>query len=207
MGFEEFYGRKFNVTEAVLIPRPETELLVERCIELLKDVEEPKILDIGSGSGAISITLGKEIPKAMVLGVDISEEALEIANKNKIENEATNVKLMRSDILKSVKYTKFNLIVSNPPYIPDYEYEKLEDKVLKYEPKLALTASNNGLYFYEEISREAPNYLVKNGYLAFEIGYNQGESVKKLMEKNDFTDVGVYYDYAGLERIVIGRLV
>ena len=207
LGFEEFYGRKFNVREGVLIPRPETELLVERCIELLKNTEEPKILDIGSGSGAISITLGKEISKSMVLGVDISEKALEIAKENKELNEANNVKFMKSDILKDVKYTKFNLIVSNPPYIPDYEYEVLEDKVLKYEPKLALTAPNNGLYFYEEISKNAPNHLVKNGYLAFEIGYNQGEAVKKLMEKNDFTDVEVYYDYAGLERMVIGRLV
>jgi len=111
---------------------------------------------------------------------------------------------MKSDILEGVNYKKFNLIVSNPPYIPDYEYEELEDKVLKYEPKLALTAPNNGLYFYEEISKNAPNYLVENGYLAFEIGYNQGEEVKKIMEKNDFRNVEVYYDYAGLERIVIG---
>ena len=207
LGFEEFYGYKFYVDESVLIPRPETELLVEKCIELMGDVEEPKILDIGSGSGAISITLGKELPKSKVLGVDISEKALEVAKKNKVENNANNVKFVKSDILSNVEYNKFNLIVSNPPYIPDYEYEVLEDKVLKHEPKLALTASNNGLYFYEEISKNAPNHLVKNGYLAFEIGYNQGEAVKKIMEKNDFIDVEVYYDYAGLERIVIGRLV
>jgi release factor glutamine methyltransferase len=207
LGFEEFYGYKFYVDESVLIPRPETELLVEKCIELMGDVEEPKILDIGSGSGAISITLGKELSKSKVLGVDISEKALEVAKKNKVENNANNVKFMKSDILSNVEYNKFNLIVSNPPYIPDYEYEVLEDKVLKHEPKLALTASNNGLYFYEEISKNAPNHLVKNGYLAFEIGYNQGEAVKKIMEKNDFIDVEVYYDYAGLERIVIGRLV
>jgi len=204
LGFEEFYGYKFYVDESVLIPRPETELLVEKCIALMENIEEPKILDIGSGSGAISISLGKELTKSMVLGVDISEKALEIAKKNKKINEATNVKFMKSDILEGVNYKKFNLIVSNPPYIPDYEYEELEDKVLKYEPKLALTAPNNGLYFYEEISKNAPNYLVENGYLAFEIGYNQGEEVKKIMEKNDFRNVEVYYDYAGLERIVIG---
>lgn len=206
LGFEVFYGYTFNVDENVLIPRPETELLVERCIELLKGKETPTILDIGSGSGAISITLGKEIPKSKVLGVDISEGALEVAKKNKELNDAVNVKFMKSDILSMVEYKNFDLIVSNPPYIPDYEYEELENKVLKNEPKLALTAPNNGLYFYEEISREAPNYLTTNGYLAFEIGYNQGEAVKKLMEKNNFVGVEVYYDYANLERMVIGKL-
>ncbi|MCS5420334.1 MULTISPECIES: peptide chain release factor N(5)-glutamine methyltransferase [Psychrilyobacter] len=205
LGFEEFYGYKFYVDESVLIPRPETELLVERCIKLMSEIEEPKILDIGSGSGAISISLGKELPKSMVLGVDISEKALAVANKNKAENNAANVKFIKSDILKGVEYKKFNLIVSNPPYIPDYEYEVLEEKVLKYEPKLALTAPENGLYFYEEISKNAPDHLVKGGYLAFEIGYNQGEAVKKIMEKNDFLNVGVYYDYAEHERMVIGR--
>jgi len=206
LGFEEFYGYKFYVDESVLIPRPETELLVEKCIKLMDKTEEPKILDIGSGSGAISISLGRELPKSMVLGVDISEKALEVANKNKIENNATNVKFMRSDMLKDIEYKKFNLIVSNPPYIPDYEYEVLEEKVLKYEPKLALTAPDNGLYFYEEISKNAPNHLIKNGYLAFEIGYNQGKAVKKIMEKNDFLNIEVYYDYAGHERIVVGKL-
>jgi len=206
LGFEEFYGYKFYVDESVLIPRSETELLVEKCIEIMGDIEEPKILDIGSGSGAISISLGKELPKSMVLGVDISEKALAVANKNKIENSAANVKFMRSDILKDVEYKKFNLIVSNPPYIPDYEYEVLEEKVLKYEPRLALTAPDNGLYFYEEISKNAPNHLVKGGYLAFEIGYNQGEAVKKIMEKNDFLNITVYYDYAEHQRMVIGKL-
>lgn len=206
LGFEEFYGYKFYVDESVLIPRPETELLVEKCIKLMNKIEEPRILDIGSGSGAISISLGKELPKSMVLGVDISKKALEVAKKNKLENNATNVKFMQSDILKSVEYKKFNLIVSNPPYIPDYEYEILEEKVLRYEPKLALTAPNDGLYFYEEISKNAPNYLVKGGYLVFEIGYNQGDAVKKIMEKNDFLNITVYYDYAEHERMVIGKL-
>lgn len=206
LGFEEFYGYKFYVDESVLIPRPETELLVEKCIKLMNKIENPKILDIGSGSGAISISLGKELPKSMVLGVDISEKALKIASKNKVENNSANVKFIRSDIFKNIEYKKFNLIVSNPPYIPHYEYEVLEEKVLRYEPKLALTAPNNGLYFYEEISKTAPNYLIKNGYLAFEIGYNQGEAVKKIMEKNNFMDIKIYYDYAEHERIVIGKL-
>ena len=206
LGFEEFYGYKFYVNESVLIPRPETELLVEKCIKLMNKIENPKILDIGSGSGAISISLGKELPKSMVLGVDISEKALKIASKNKVENNSVNVKFIRSDIFKNIEYKKFNLIVSNPPYIPDYEYEVLEEKVLRYEPKLALTAPNNGLYFYEEISKTAPNYLIRNGYLAFEIGYNQGEAVKKIMEKNNFLDIKIYYDYAEHERIVIGKL-
>jgi release factor glutamine methyltransferase len=206
LGKETFYGYDFLVTPSVLIPRSETELLVEKCIELLSDIESPRILDIGTGSGAIAITLGKEIPNAKVLGVDISEKALEVAKKNKASNEANNVKFIKSDVFENVEYNKFDLIVSNPPYIPDYEYVELEDKVLKYEPKLALTAPNNGLYFYEKISREAQNYLRDKGYLAFEIGYNQGKQVKKLMEANGFLNVTVFYDYAELERIVIGQI-
>lgn len=206
LGYEEFYGYRFNVREGVLIPRPETELLVEQCIELLKEEDEPRILELGIGSGAISISLGKEIKDSKILGVDISEAALEIALENKQLNEVKNVKFIRSDLFENVSYDKFNLIVSNPPYIPDYEYEKLDEKVKKYEPELALTTVDNGLFFYKKITREAKKYLRQGGYLAFEIGYNQGVAVKEILELNDFRNIQVLYDYAGLDRIVIGRL-
>jgi release factor glutamine methyltransferase len=207
LGEEEFFGYKFKVDERVLIPRSETELLVEQCITLLNEVKAPIILDIGVGSGAISVTLGREIPHGKVLGVDISEEALELANENREFNNAQNVKFIKSDVFQNVKYKEFDLIVSNPPYISEKEYAELMPEVKKYEPKLALTAKNDGDYFYEIISKEAGNHLKKGGFLAFEVGYNQAERVRKLMEDNDFENIIVIRDYHQIERIVIGKKV
>lgn len=205
LGDEEFYGYKFNVDERVLIPRSETELLVKECIGLLYGVEEPVILDIGIGSGAISISLAKEIERSKVLGVDISDGAIEVANSNKELNEADNVKFMKSDVFSNVKYTEFDLIVSNPPYIPTKEYVGLMPEVKGHEPKMALTDNGDGYKFYTQISEESGNYLKAGGYLAFEVGYDQAPKVKELMEENDFENVVVVRDYHNIERIVIGK--
>ncbi len=205
LGEEEFFGYKFKVDERVLIPRSETELLVEQCINLLYGVESPSILDIGVGSGAISVTLGMKIPGAKILGVDISDGALEVANINKDLNEAKNVKFIKSDVFENVKYKDFDLIVSNPPYIPEKEYLELMPEVKRHEPKLALTAKNDGYYFYELISKEALSHLKTGGYLAFEVGYNPAERVKDLMEENNFGNIMIVKDYHQIERIVIGK--
>lgn len=201
----EFYGRTFKVSEGVLIPRPDTEILVEQCIMLMKEIENPKILDIGTGSGAISITLAKELPDSEVLGLDISDEALKIAVENRELNEALNLKFLKSDVFKNVRDKNYDLIVSNPPYIPMEEYNELMPEVKKYEPKMALTDGGDGYYFYRKISEESMDYLKNGGYLAFEVGYNQGETVSQLMEKNGFRVVGRVADYAGIERVIIGR--
>ena len=201
----EFYGRIFKVSEGVLIPRPDTEILVEQCIMLMKEIENPKILDIGTGSGAISITLAKELPDSEVLGLDISDEALKIAVENRELNEALNLKFLKSDVFKNVRDKNYDLIVSNPPYIPMEEYNELMPEVKKYEPKMALTDGGDGYYFYRKISEESMDYLKNGGYLAFEVGYNQGETVSQLMEKNGFRVVGRVADYAGIERVIIGR--
>ena len=201
----EFYGRTFKVSEGVLIPRPDTEILVEQCIMLMKEIENPKILDIGTGSGAISITLAKELPDSEVLGLDISDEALKIAVENRELNEALNLKFLKSDVFKNVRDKNYNLIVSNPPYIPMEEYNELMPEVKKYEPKMALTDGGDGYYFYRKISEESMDYLKNGGYLAFEVGYNQGETVSQFMEKNGFRVVGRVADYAGIERVIIGR--
>lgn len=201
----EFYGRTFKVSEGVLIPRPDTEILVEQCIMLMKEIENPKILDIGTGSGAISITLAKELPDSEVLGLDISDEALKIAVENRELNEALNLKFLKSDVFKNVRDRNYDLIVSNPPYIPMEEYNELMPEVKKYEPKMALTDGGDGYYFYRKISEESMEYLKNGGYLAFEVGYNQGETVSQLMEKNGFRVVGRAADYAGIERVIIGR--
>ena len=201
----EFYGRTFKVSEGVLIPRPDTEILVEQCIMLMKEIENPKILDIGTGSGAISITLAKELPNSEVLGLDISDEALKVAVENRELNEALNLKFLKSDVFKNVRDKNYDLIVSNPPYIPMEEYNELMPEVKKYEPKMALTDGGDGYYFYRKISEESMDYLKNGGYLAFEVGYNQGETVSQLMEKNGFRVVGRVADYAGIERVIIGR--
>ncbi len=201
----EFYGRTFKVSEGVLIPRPDTEILVEQCIMLMKEIENPKILDIGTGSGAISITLAKELPDSEVLGLDISDEALKVAVENRELNEALNLKFLKSDVFKNVRDKNYDLIVSNPPYIPMEEYNELMPEVKKYEPKMALTDGGDGYYFYRKISEESMDYLKNGGYLAFEVGYNQGETVSQLMEKNGFRVVGRVADYAGIERVIIGR--
>ncbi len=205
LGYEEFFGYRFNVNESVLIPRPETELLVEQCINLLYGVKNPKILDIGVGSGAIAITLAKEMDESAVLGVDISDAALEVANGNMELNNAKNVKFIKSDVFSNVNYHEFDLIVSNPPYIPEHEYVGLMPEVRLHEPKLALTAEKEGYYFYEKISKEAPTYLKTGGYLAFEVGYNQAGKVRDIMEENGFENVVIVRDYEKIERMVIGR--
>lgn len=210
LGEWEFYGYPFKVDERVLIPRADTEILVEQCKYLMGDIVTPKIVDIGTGSGAIAISLGKELPNAHVLGIDISEGALTLANENRDLNKAQNVKFIRSDIfstLRDEKYknVKFNLIVSNPPYIPTEEYKTLMPEVLKYEPKNALTDDGDGCYFYEKISKEANEFLTKDGYLAFEVGYNQAEKVAEFMRENNFDVISIVKDYGGIDRVVIGK--
>ncbi|MCF2624573.1 peptide chain release factor N(5)-glutamine methyltransferase [Fusobacterium perfoetens] len=201
----EFYGYPIKVNGGVLIPRQDTEILVEQCIHLMKEKENPKILDIGTGSGAISIALAKEIHGSEVLGLDISDDALKVAVENRELNNVENLKFLKSDVFQHVKEKNYDLIVSNPPYIPMEEYEELMPEVKEYEPKMALTDGGDGYYFYRKISEESIDYLKNGGYLAFEVGYNQGETVARLMEKNGFQIVGRVADYGGIERVIIGR--
>ena len=204
LGYEEFYGRRFEVNKAVLIPRPETERLVEECIKRLTETNGKFVLDIGAGSGAIGVSIAKELPNTKVLACDLSEDALEVAKLNAEKLEATNIKFIKSDVFSEIKYKEFDLIVSNPPYIPQEEYENLQVEVKLHEPQMALTDTKDGYYFYKKISREAPNYLKSGGILAFEVGYNQSEEIKLFMEKQGFKNVVVIKDYEGIDRMVIG---
>ena len=201
----EFYGYPIKVDGRVLIPRQDTEILVEQCIFLMKEKENPKILDIGTGSGAISIALAKELPESEVLGLDVSDDALKMAVINRELNNVSNLKFLKSDVFQHVREKNYDLIVSNPPYIPVEEYNELMPEVKEYEPRMALTDGGDGYYFYKKISEESVNYLKNGGYLAFEVGYNQGETVSQLMEKNGFQIVGRVADYGGIERVIIGR--
>lgn len=206
LGEWEFYGLPFKVRENVLIPRPDTEILVEQCIQLMREIEEPNILDIGSGSGAISIAIANELKSSSVTGVDINEDAIRLANENKVLNKIENVNFMKSDLFEKLDEDfKYDLIVSNPPYITKDEYETLMPEVKNFEPKNALTDLGDGLYFYREISKKAEAYLKDTGYLAFEIGYKQAKDVSKILEDNNFAVLSIVKDYGGNDRVVLAK--
>ena len=200
-GKTNFYGYDFKVNKNVLIPRMDTEILVE---SIIKDINSQKgqvsVLDIGTGSGAIIITIAKE-SNAECIAVDISKEALEVALQNANDLKA-NVKFIHSDLFKNVDF-KVDFIVSNPPYIETDICNTLDKEVRLNEPILALDGGVDGLDFYKKIIAEAPNYLNNGGKLYFEIGYNQADAVKSLMEK-DFKDIIVLKDYGGNDRVVFG---
>ena len=214
---QEFYGRKFYVDKGVLIPRQDTEVLVKKMIEILKNnilknknLEKnlkfhPKILDIGVGSGIIGITAALEIKDSYVLGVDISEKALETAEKNKELLKVSNIKFLKSNLFENVEFKQFDMIVSNPPYISLHEAGIMSDDTLLHEPSEALFAENDGLYFYYEICQKALDYLADLGYLLFEIGYKQGKNVAEIMTSSGFKNVEVIKDLAGLDRVVVGQ--
>ena len=201
VGNVSFYGNIINVNKNVLIPRFETELLVEKTIKYCSKLfnnSKINILDIGTGSGCISITLKKELD-CNVVGVDISNDALEVARENALINEI-NINFICSDVFSNVS-DKFDVIISNPPYI-SYE-EEIEDIVKNNEPHLALYANDNGMYFYDKILRECSNYLNDKFLIAFEIGYKQGEDIKNLAYKYlDNINVSVEKDYSGKDRYV-----
>lgn len=206
IGFADFMGEKFIVNKNVLIPRDETEILVTKAIEIALKTNSKKILDIGTGSGCIACSIAKAID-GLILGIDISKEALDVANKNAerlILNKRVSFK--ESDLFSNLEGEKFDIIVSNPPYIPPQEKANIQKEVLK-EPDLALyTKDNKGLEFYEKITQNAPKYLNKNGYILFEIGINQSEDVKNLLLKNGFKNIQIEKDLANIDRVVIAQI-
>ena len=203
-GFEYFYDRKFKVTKDVLSPRMETEELIYKVIEYIKSINKNniKILDLCTGSGIIGITLRKELESKSlkVVASDISEEALKVAKENAIMNEA-EVKFIQSDIFENIN-EKFDIIVSNPPYIAYSDKITMEDNVLNYDPHLALFAEEDGMYFYREIVENSKEYLNKDGMIFFEIGYDQREKILKLANENKFK-AEVYKDINGRDRMAI----
>ena len=199
-GVADFYGLRFKVTKDVLSPRMETEILVS---EVLKDCKKGSaVLDIGTGSGAIAVSVAKN-SESKVYAVDISSEALSVAKEN-ATNNGVKVEFLRSNLFNDLKKKKmFDIIVSNPPYIKSSDIENLMVEVKDYDPMLALDGGKDGLEFYREIVRQAPEYLKENGKLMFEFGKGQASQVKKLMQK-DFTDVVIIKDYNKIGRIVKG---
>ena len=201
-GVQEFMGLTFFVNEHVLVPRQDTEVLVEGVLELLRPGMQ--VLDMCTGSGCILISLLKLGCQNGVcgIGVDISEEALEVACRN-AENLRVNAEFLHSDLFSNVE-GKYDVIVSNPPYIRTAVIEELKEEVKFHDPFLALDGKEDGLYFYKRIVEESVQYLNVGGRLCFEIGHDQGEAVSSLMREAGFSEVTVKKDLAGLDRVVFG---
>lgn len=203
-----FYGMKLYVNEDVLIPRQDTEVLVEEVLKLSRTVfpEEKRkhlnILDVCTGSGCILLSLLSNLENAVGTGVDLSEKALNVARING-RNLGIQAEWIHSNLFDKVQ-GKYDMIVSNPPYIKTSVIEELMDEVKYHEPKMALDGREDGLYFYRAMIREAEEYLNQGGILAFEIGYDQGESVSRLMREQGYSQVQVILDLAGLDRCVTG---
>ncbi|MBR1813495.1 MAG: peptide chain release factor N(5)-glutamine methyltransferase [Lachnospiraceae bacterium] len=214
-GEQEFMGLSFLVTEDVLIPRQDSETLVE---EVLKDWQDPagtepmSVLDLCTGSGCLGLSVGFFWEKAgrpwHLLCTDLSEKALQVAlqNRDRVLPEACRerVSFAQGDLFEALR-EHFDVIVSNPPYIPTSEVEHLMPEVKDFEPRMALDGEADGLAFYRRIAKEAPDYLKKSGRIYLEIGYDQGEAVSALLAENGFTDIAVIRDLAGNDRVVKGR--
>lgn len=200
-GVQEFMGLEFCVNKHVLIPRQDTEVLVESVLETLSPKME--VLDMCTGSGCILISLLKFCEGAVGTGVDISEEALKVAAKN-LDKIGVNAKLLHSDLFEQVTGT-YDVIVSNPPYIRTAVIEQLKEEVKFHDPFVALDGKEDGLYFYRKIVENSSKFLKSGGKLYFEIGHDQGNDVKILMENAGFSGVTVKKDLAGLDRVVFGK--
>lgn len=211
IGTAYFMGEDFIVNEHVLIPRDETEILVRKAVEIIKQKDYKHILDIGTGSGCIACMIAK-LTEAQVVGVDISLDALQVALDNSSKLGLFNKAIFRkSDIFSNIRKEghgseKYDMIVSNPPYIPISEKDALQLEV-KFEPESALFAHDiDGIDFYDKIIKNSPDFLNDGGYLMFELGINQAEKVKSLLMKNNFKNIEVERDLVGIERVIWGQL-
>lgn len=202
IGYTEFMGLKFYVNEHVLCPRQDTEVLVEEALKKIKP--EMKVLDLCTGSGCIAVSLAK-LGFADVTATDISEDALAVARRNSQEN-GVDVHFFKGDLYDALpEQTRYDMIVSNPPYIPTSVIDTLEPEVRDHEPGIALDGTADGLAFYRRIMSDSGNYLKEGGYLLFEIGYDQGTAVSELLRNNAYEDIHVIKDYSRNDRVVAAR--
>ena len=207
IGFADFMGEKFIVNQSVLIPRDETEILVRKAIEIINENNFKMALDVGTGSGCIACMIAK-YTDCQIIGLDISSDALNTALDNASKLNLFNKAIFRkSDVFSNIKDgEKFDIIISNPPYISPLEKENIQTEV-KFDPELALyTTDEKGLEFYEKITKNAPKILNSKGYLLFELGIGQSNDVKSIMEKSGFSNIEVIKDLAGIDRVIVGYL-
>ncbi len=202
-GHQEFWGLDFIVSSAVLIPRPETEHVVETVLEVAKEFLRPRIVDVGTGSGCIAIALGKELPRAEIEGVDISTEAIEIARANAVRLECERVQFRVNDLLAGFLDAAYDFVVSNPPYVGEDEPDKVQRQVREYEPKTAVFAGPKGLDVYRRLIPQAHTVVKPGGWLVVEIGFSIEEQVRTLLA--GWSEVQVTADLQGIPRVIAAR--
>ncbi len=203
LGNSEFMGLNFNVNSNVLIPRQETELIVEHANKFIKETKAKNILDLCTGSGCVAVSLAYYNDNVSVVASDVSEAALEVAKSNAlINNVSEKIKFIKSDMFNNIIDEKFDIIISNPPYVKNDEYKGLEKEIF-FEPKIAFLADDDGLTFYRIIAQKAKQYLNKKGVLLLELNSNISSKVADLF--NDFNSVSIVKDYSGLDRILIAQ--
>ncbi|HEY6491034.1 MAG: peptide chain release factor N(5)-glutamine methyltransferase [Terracidiphilus sp.] len=208
MGETEFYGLPFRVTPDVLIPRPETEHLVEKAVELGWQFSKPRIVDVGTGSGAIAIALAHAVANALVTAVDLSDKSLAIARANAERNAvADRVQFLRGDLLAPVASERFEIVVSNPPYVAAADREALAVEVREHEPEIALFAGEDGLAMYRRLIPQAYAVIVPGGFIALELGFGQAEAVGLLLEEAGFAEIAFTRDLQGIPRVAAARRV
>ena len=208
IGKVEFYGLELKVNPSVLIPRPETELIVENILNQFPKDEKLIILDIGSGSGNIAIALAVNLPSSKIVSTDVSEEALQVAKENSERHKISErIKFVKHDILKNDlnNFPMFDIVVSNPPYVSKESYLTLQKEIKNFEPAIAVTDEGDGYTFYREISAKASVKLKENGKLFFEVAQGQSGEVVEIMTKNNFKNIGVIKDYQNIDRIIFGE--
>ncbi len=204
-GHQEFFGLDFEVTPDVLIPRPETEIIVEAALEVLKDDENGLMLDVGTGSGCIVISLLHKLPGAQAIATDISPAALRVAQRNAERHKvATRLELIEADGFPSTAH-EFSVIVSNPPYVTEEEFAGLQPEVRDYEPRSALVSGANGLAHVGMLLRDAPAHVRRGGHFIFEIGFGQSDAVERLIDQVVWNVVDVRKDLQGIPRTFVLR--
>jgi release factor glutamine methyltransferase len=217
LGSTPFLELELLLETPILIPRPETEEMCDNLIEQLKKLKNKQltVLDIGTGTGAIALSLAQALPQAQIYAVDVVQQALELARRNAEHNNITNVTFVHSDVFTNIPHgVTFDLIISNPPYIAPEEFESLDDSVVQWEDKTALVAQNNGLAIIERIIKQTPQFLRENAemeahnipQLILEIGYLQGHAVSRLLENAGFDAITIKKDLEGKDRVAMGRV-
>ncbi|NIV42406.1 MAG: peptide chain release factor N(5)-glutamine methyltransferase [Candidatus Dadabacteria bacterium] len=201
LGKKEFYSREFIVDTDVIIPRPETEVLVEQAIKLAKEISHPYILDIGTGSGCIGVTIKAEVPNCVCIATDISAEALHKAKHNSKLNKA-NPLFIKGSLLECISNEKFDIVVSNPPYVKEEDFINLDKGVKNYEPIKALVADSDGFSVINRIIVGSKRVLKNNGWCILEVGYDQAEHVIEIFELNGYKQIEQFKDLSGIVRVV-----
>lgn len=205
-GIQEFWGLDFEVSKDVLIPRPETEMIVEQSIRIMAPLEDPTFCEVGIGSGCISISILHSVPNANGIGLDISEVALKASKRNAVKHCVfERLRLKQSDVFEVLETEKFDLIASNPPYIPVSEFDTLQPEVRDFDPKIALTDGGNGLSIIERIVINSAQFLKPGGFLLMEIGIHQAESIKGLFSMEIWQSIDVLPDLQGIPRTVLAH--